>query len=182
MTAVLEAEPLEKSPAGDLPTIEGCELTDVRLTVKPDGLATEDDWRAALRKLAPLDRGASFWLGDLLAFGESRYGEKYAAAAEETGLSVQTLKNRAWVSRHVPNRRQELSYSCHRLVANIKDEDEQRLWLDRAVEEGWNSAELAKELRAACQKDDDDDFPGPDPDSDFRCPNCEHEWNGAPRP
>jgi hypothetical protein len=175
-------------PAGNLlPTIRGVELSDTSLAIKGDKLK-QRDWEAALGRVVRLERGAQWWVGDLLAFGErANYGDMYTAAVAVTGRSLQTLKSYTWVSRHVaPSvRRPELPWRSHRLVAPLP-EDQQREWLTLASEEGWSSDELQRELKAT--KDDGDvgdDFPDPedgDEAAEYRCPHCAHEWDGEPRP
>jgi hypothetical protein len=176
-----------KYPAGDvLPTIGGCDLTPTSLSVRGGKLRAEA-WEGALQRVARLERGSQWWLGDLLAFGEEReYGETYTAAIEATRRSLQTLKNYSYVSRNVPARvrRPDLPWRSHRLVASLSEED-QDLWLGRASDGGWSSDELQRELREAGAADKGgDDFPDADPDAEpeFRCPECGHEWDGDARP
>ncbi len=173
-------------PAGNLfPTISGVELSDTSLTVK-GGKLRQQQWEAALKKVVRLERGAQWWVGDLLAFGEERaaYGEMYTAAKKATGRSVPTLKSYAWVSRKIaPSvRRADLPWRSHRLVAPLPEE-EQRRWLKLADDGGWTSEELDRELRGAGKAGKKTEFADPDPDTEYRCPACGHEWAGHdPRP
>lgn len=181
LTCSRKRTPTERFTAGNqFPTIGGVELSEVALTVK-SVFRRQQDWESALRRVVRLERGAQWWVGDLIAYGEHRYGETYTAAIEATGRSLQTLKIYSWVSRHISpeDRRPELAWRSHRLVASLP-RDEQVEWLGRAADEGWNSEELERELRAA--RDDDGDFADPEADPDFRCPHCSHEWVGDPRP
>lgn len=174
------------SPAGDVPVIEGLRFTPTALEV-PGNLSPEG-WESALGRLVPLEQGASWWLGDLLVFGEKRYGETYEAALKTTGRSLQTLKNLAWVARRVKPavRRADLPWRSHRVVAPLVEE-EQVKWLAMAAEHGWTSDELGRELRAARSQGGagGGEFPNPENRNlkpDYRCPECFHEWSGGPRP
>src|SRR4051794_13812578 len=65
--------PTERYPAGDVfPTIAGVALSGTSLAVKGEHLR-QQEWESALRRIVRLERGAQWWVGDLLAFGESRY-------------------------------------------------------------------------------------------------------------
>lgn len=146
-----EAGEQESHPAGEIPVeIEGVLLTETAATVASDlSRAALDE---ALRAVAERERGAAWWVGDILAFGETKYGVTYAEAAEATGLSVRTLYNRARLSRKVPPEvrlpERELAWGMHRPVAPLADPDRQAYWLDFAVKTECDEAELAKAIKA----------------------------------
>lgn len=108
-----------------------------------------DTYAALGAFLGELHRRNAWFIGDWLIYGEGIYGEKFAQAAAETGLSEQTLLNRAYVCRHIPpNRRQaSLSFSTHALVAS-HGAREQRSWLEKAARHGWTRAELTSQMKA----------------------------------
>lgn len=114
----------------------------------PDDL-DYDTYAAVGRFLGELHKRNAWYIGDFLIYGEGLYGERFAQAASETGLSEQTLLNRAYVCRHIPpNRRHpELSFSTHALVAALPAK-EQRAWLEKAAKHGWTRAELAAQMKA----------------------------------
>jgi hypothetical protein len=173
-----------KFPAGNLlPTVGGCRLSDTSLSVKGDKM-TQRAWEAALGRVVRLESGTQWWVGDLVAFGEKRYGETYELALRATSRSIQTLKSYAWVSRKVAPavRRADLPWRSHRLVAPLP-EQEQRRWLGMAAKGGWTSEELDRELRDAGKTGKKSSFDDPDPEVEYRCPSCGHEWAGHdPRP
>lgn len=115
--------------------------------------------------LGLINRSCAWWIGDWLLFGEGNYGERFAQAAEATGLAEQTLLNRITVCRAIaPGRRQPgLSFSTHALVAPLGAR-EQRRWLRRAVEEGWTRAELDKALKEAKADSGQEQLPGLPPE------------------
>jgi hypothetical protein len=111
---------------------------------------TYDDWASLGSRVAAVSGSCAWWIGDWLVFGRHVYGNRYRAAAEQTGLDYQTLRNYAWVAgRFVPSRRQDkLSFGHHLEVASFC-EDDQDAWLRRALVEGWSRNELRRQVRAA---------------------------------
>lgn len=90
-----------------------------------------------------------FWIGDYINIGEEMFGEMYTQALVHFGeYEYQTVANYASVMRRVParvgkeqHRRKELSFAHHDAVAKLEI-DEQRYWLQRAVDEKLTSREL----------------------------------------
>lgn len=101
-------------------------------------------------KLAERRKRTMWAISEWLLFGERTYGETYTQAAEITGLSADTLKNYVSTANRVPRerRRPELHFSHHQEVASLEPEDQVE-WLDRAVVNGWNRAELRAQLKPA---------------------------------
>jgi hypothetical protein len=96
-----------------------------------------------------MNRSCSWWIGDLLVYGEGAYGENFAQLAAETGLSEQTLLNRAYVCRQVaPSRRRaSLAFSVHAEVASLPAK-EQTHWLKRAEKDNWTRQILREHMKA----------------------------------
>jgi N6-adenosine-specific RNA methylase IME4 len=112
-----------------------------------------DDWLDVGCRLRELEGAIQWWIGDWLAYGERRYGEKYKLAAAATGYAYDTLNAARWVAQQVPfvRRRTNLSWSHHKEVAALGPTEQDRL-LDAAHVEGWTRNELrrrAKVLRRA---------------------------------
>lgn len=130
---------------GDISTVEGMVCSETGIEI-PDDLAF-DRWELALGRLGPVQRGAAWWIGDLLVFAGKHYGDTYAAAQEATGYRLPTLKNFKWVAGKLPPevRRPELTWGSHRFVAGLPP-NERDGWLDRAVAGGWTSVKLSQEL------------------------------------
>lgn len=106
-------------------------------------------------------RSAKWWLGDWLNFGEGAFGERYAQAADTTGLSIGYLQNIAWVARSVaPSRRRDgVAFSLHSEVASLPP-PLQTQWLDEAIEAGWSQRDLRLAIKATngpANEDGDDD-------------------------
>ncbi|MDQ3933017.1 MAG: hypothetical protein M3340_00110 [Actinomycetota bacterium] len=94
-----------------------------------------------------MSRGAGWWIGDWLSYGNAKYGEKYSRAVKLTGYDIQTLKNMVYVaSRFEPSRRRDvLSWTHHAEVAALS-RDEQETWLNRAVAERLSVRSLREEI------------------------------------
>jgi len=107
-------------------------------------------WQRIGEQLHLIGDSSSWWLGDWLVYGQSRYPDRYKQAVAATSLDYQTLRNYAWVARRfsVSRRRDTLSFQHHAEVAMLP-EREQDLWLDRAQLFRWPRCELRKHLRAS---------------------------------
>lgn len=134
--------------------------------VTDKGLSFDKDipfekWEEITRTAAAMYEGtlvhhvrAMFLLGDALDFGEKAFGEAHAQAIDQTRqlmrLHAKTVENAAWIARSVPpeNRREELSFAHHEVVAKLEP-PEQKTWLDKAEAEALTVAALKKEVRAA---------------------------------
>jgi hypothetical protein len=114
------------------------------------GSPTFDQWEAALQWCQRVEKYSPFWVGDLLAFGESRYGETYAQAIDATEMKYGTLANAAYVAKAVTadRRRPGLEFGFHQAVAPLLPQ-EQTNWLERAEAEDLTVAQLRHEIKAA---------------------------------
>ena len=109
-----------------------------------------EEWSAACQQLQFLHQSVHWWIGDLILWGEHKWGEMYAQALEETPFKLQTLQNTVWVCRSIPqsSRHKELTFNHHAVVAALPPA-EQDEWLDTAEREGWSSRQLWAESRGA---------------------------------
>jgi hypothetical protein len=163
------------SSTDDVLDVEGIRCTTTGIELSEE--LSLSRWARALGQLVLVERGASWAIGDLLAYGEE-VGFGYDAAEEATGLSRGHLRNLAWVSRNVrpATRRSDLAWRAHKVVAHLEDDAQQREWLTRAADEQWTSDELKRELRRDNEaQDDSNDDQFPNPEGVCRCPRCGHE-------
>ncbi|MFI1075541.1 LmbU family transcriptional regulator [Streptomyces puniciscabiei] len=111
-----------------------------------------DEWERAGRQLADVLDSSSWWLGDWLVYGKDHYTDRYQRGIRAAGLSYQTLRNYAWVSRRfdLTRRRPSLSFQHHAELASMPVE-EQELWLDRAEQRQWTTKQLRGAIRATRQ-------------------------------
>jgi hypothetical protein len=108
-----------------------------------------DEWERAGRQLADVLDSSSWWLGDWLKYGKDHYTDRYQRGIRTAGLSYQTLRNYAWVSRRFDHirRRPALSFQHHAELASMPVA-EQDLWLDRAEQQQWTTKQLRSAIRA----------------------------------
>jgi len=124
------------SPEEDDLVVSGFRLEDRRLV--PVGSPTREQWAACLEYLLHVEQHVHFWIGDLLAYGEQRWGPTYSQMVEETGYDVGTLWNLKWVASRVDveQRRETLSFAHHQEVVRLSP-DQQDAVLTRAEDQGW---------------------------------------------
>lgn len=94
-------------------------------------------------RLCSARRRNLWWLGDwLVAYGD------IDRASEITGETPETLRSLRFQVEHIPAliRRVELRFYTHTAVMGLP-ESEQKMWLDAAVENGWNREDLRAAIR-----------------------------------
>ena len=112
--------------------------------------ATFEEWDAVIKWAQDVEKASPFWIGDLLAYGEHKYGEKYSQAMDITNSSYGTLANAVYVARHVQSsrRRENLSFAVHQEVAPLPPA-EQDFWLDKCEVEGLSQKQLRIQIKVA---------------------------------
>ncbi|HEY0392510.1 MAG TPA: hypothetical protein VGC63_12435 [Solirubrobacterales bacterium] len=108
------------------------------------------EWAAAGRRIGAVGRCIQWLLGDWIAYGNTKFGERYTRASKITGYDPQTLMNMVYVASRfsISRRRENLSWSHHEALASM-DPSEQNRWLDEASEHRWSVLDLRMMLRAA---------------------------------
>lgn len=108
-----------------------------------------------------LIRGSTmWWWGDLLNFGERKFGEMYGSAMDSAKMSYGTLANASFVCSRIQfsRRHENLTYTHHQEIAiAFSDEVEQDKWLDRAETEKLSVIELRKAIRLSKMEYGDDE-------------------------
>jgi len=114
-----------------------------------DPLLPFDAWSAIGARIARHASATTWWLGDWLIYGQTKYGRRYREAIAATGLDYQTLRNYAMVARRfeVSRRQDGLSFQHHAKVCALSDADQDK-WLDTACAQGWTRNELRRRLRS----------------------------------
>jgi hypothetical protein len=139
-------------------------------------------WLRHGQRLGSIGRGSSWWIGDWINYGNTRFGEKYSRAARVTGYDVQSLMNMAYVASRfeVSRRREKLSWSHHAELAALPPEDQDR-WLAFAEASGTSVRGLREELRTwraqATQEPDGSEGGDVDDaaDAPATCPQCGYD-------
>lgn len=148
----------------------------------PQGDLGQSEWLTTGRKLGAIGRCSQWWIGDWIRYGTARWGEKYVEAARVTGYDVASLRNMAWVAAQfdLSLRSDKLSWSHHVLLAPLGAE-EQRHWIERAIEERLSVADLRLELRAR-GRGSRREKAAASAESEGRgedvCPHCGHSLSG----
>lgn len=126
----------------------------VDMTASPTHLLLSDAipierWIRIGKKLCEITNSSAWWLGDWLLFGECTYPPRYKEAIIQTGLEYKTLRNYAWVARHVPpgQRISRLSFQHHAEVAALDPQHQAEL-LEHAMTLGWTRDTLRAQVRA----------------------------------
>ena len=131
------------------------ELAGFRLRARsavPVGKPKIQQFQQALAFACAAHEGSPYWVGDLMAYAESRedWKEKLDQAVAITGLARHTLTNLGYISRHVeePERQIAPTPAHSAEVASLPRPDE-TAWLDGTRTEGWTVREMRAEIRAA---------------------------------
>lgn len=106
----------------------GLQLSSTSLDVV-DPTFTFGQFESALHGVTAAGDSVRWWLGDLLVFGEARFGEEYAQALDGMRLSEHQLRRYRWVAERISpvRRRENLSFSHHQEVAALEPVDQERL-------------------------------------------------------
>lgn len=117
------------------------------------GEPTIEDWRVAVDNLARVGRNSQWWLGDLLLYGEFRWGEcVYQYIESEYGIDAQTAANAKFVASRFPpaSRRRELTWSHYAELAGLAGTaPEQAAQIaDEAAREGLSTRDVRERVRA----------------------------------
>jgi len=120
-----------------------------------------DYWLNAVKQALDMYEGSvklrtriKFILGDMLAFGESAFGESYAQAIDQTrralDLSEKSLSNLQWIAPRIPiaARHDDLSFAHYEAVAALPDDGKKAEYLHRALAENLTARALKKEVKA----------------------------------
>ena len=174
------ATPLPQPPPRQPRTARAAPRRGQVLTTKvglqiPAGMAY-DEWERAGRQLADVLDSSCWWLGDWLVYGKDHYADRYQRGIRAAGLSYQTLRNYAWVSRRfdLTRRRSALSFQHHAELASMPVE-EQDLWLDRAEQGQWTTKQLRGALRAVRQSERQPPAPA-EPSRRLEVPGSRLQW------
>lgn len=157
-------------------TVDGViigETTEVSLRIYEPESHSYELYEHMGRALGNYNRRMQWVVGDWINLVEDIYPDRYSQAIEATGLSKQTLMNRASICRRIPEnrRRNGVPFSVHAEVAYLEPHDREE-WLDKAAKKGWDR----DELRA--HKPRKRELPPAEPvlEEHSTCPNCGHEF------
>lgn len=129
-----------------------CKVTKTSLEIKSG--ATFEEWDKIGHTLKTFYRANKWWIGDWLNFGERKYGETFSQALDETDFEYHTLQNYKYVANRIEmsRRRDNLSFSHHSEVASLEPKEQEK-WLAMAEKEGWDRAEMRRQIRDRNRKE-----------------------------
>ncbi|WP_245790516.1 LmbU family transcriptional regulator [Streptomyces monashensis] len=173
-TALPQPPPRQPRTAGAAPRRGKVLTTKVGLQMPAE--MAYDEWERAGRQLSDVLDSSSWWLGDWLVYGKDHYTDRYQRGIRAAGLSYQTLRNYAWVSRRfdLARRRPTLSFQHHAELASMPAE-EQDLWLDRAEQRQWTTKQLRGAIRAERRPEERPRTPT-EPSRPLEVPDSRLQW------
>ncbi len=103
------------------------QLSETSLNLPPN--MPYEEWLRVGETLFRIEKSVRWWIGDWVNYGEQTYGEKYAQAITETGLSYSTVANAAYTARKIePSRRREkVDFSKHHAVAGLDEYQQEKI-------------------------------------------------------
>lgn len=130
-------------------------VMDGNIGLELDKDTTIEESLAVLDWTTQMSDHVGFMIGDVLNFGNTKFGEKYTAALNQTGRAKSTLKNYAWVAANIApdKRRASLSFTHHWEILRIGDNTKVEKVLEEVGEKAdKGEAPSTKELRFKIQK------------------------------
>lgn len=114
---------------------------------------TFEEWAGALHHADLLVEAGPWFLADLMSYGERHFGERHSEALptveqDPTGASQSRMKQAAWMASKYPRNQRiaGLSYTHHRVVAELEPEDRSTL-LREAVRGNLSTRELLARVK-----------------------------------
>ncbi|GAA1374888.1 LmbU family transcriptional regulator [Streptomyces beijiangensis] len=175
-TATTLPQPPPRQPRAAAATPRRGQVLTTRVGLQMPAKMAYDEWERAGRQLSDVLDSSSWWLGDWLVYGKDHYTDRYQRGIRAAGLSYQTLRNYAWVSRRFDHtrRRAALSFQHHAELASLPVA-EQDLWLDRAEQQQWTTKQLRGAIRAARESELQPGTPA-EPSRRLEVPGSRLEW------
>lgn len=122
-------------------------LSECQLLIDPSQGNQIESWQEACNQVALIHRSAPWWVGDMVNYGEARWGDDfYAVAPESSSLSFAAMERCAAVaSRYQPGSRQvSLSWYHHQIALRVKDERVRRAVLSHASESAMDTQAFSR--------------------------------------
>ena len=114
-----------------------------------DGVPEGDDWENTLNALIWLARNHPWWIGDLITYGEARFGEAFYNAIVPDPTTAEMIGRHAAVARAVraSERFSDLSWTHHREVVRLSPMARKEV-LEYARDKGIASGKMREAVRA----------------------------------
>lgn len=131
---------------------ENEELLSKHIRCTDTGIIVEGDlplekWAKGFEFFQKIGSKTQWWRGDMLLYGERKYGESYAQAVDIHGKSESRLQTYVYVCSKFPmeRRRPELSFDHHAEAASLEAREADALLL-RAIRERWTKMDVREEV------------------------------------
>lgn len=153
-----EIEPVKATSIVDEFHQRGIWIGDTQAT--PVGLVFSDninidEFEQIGNTLLMFESGIQWCLGDWIALGDNfEWGSTYEHVAGQFDVDVDTIRKYKQTAEKVQMRirNPDLSFSHHRLVANMESDVERKRWLNRAIENDWTVSQMRDAIRKARPK------------------------------
>lgn len=118
-----------------------------------NGMPEPEDWERALEFLLWVARCHPWWIGDLITFGEARFGEEFYNAIAPDPNTADMIGRHAAVARKIrPSERfTNLSWTHHREVVKLNPAARKQV-LQYALDKGIASGKMREAVRAVKQR------------------------------
>lgn len=114
-----------------------------------EGVPPIEEWEELLATLIWFSRNHPWWIGDLVRFGEARFGQNFYNALVGDATVVDMISRHAGVAKQIPpsQRDRELSWTHHREVVKLNPKERQ-LVFEYAKRNGIASGKMRKAVEA----------------------------------
>lgn len=111
-----------------------------------NGMQDIEEWEKSARAVFAMQRSVYWWIGDMVTFGEARFGDDFYQAVPE-GVSLDLLTRCATVSREFPpgERNMNVSWSHHQALVGWAPELKRTL-LAKAESSNMSNADFREYL------------------------------------
>ncbi len=137
------------------------EIVRDRATILDGGLGLElSDNTTIEESLAVLDwaQGMSdhvgFWIGDILNFANTKWGQKYTVALQQTNRALSTLKGYAEAAKRIPANKRvaALTFTAHREILRLPDAAMEKTLVEVGKQAEKGEAPTTKQIREKVKK------------------------------
>lgn len=117
-----------------------------------EGVPEGEDWENGLNTLLWFARNTPWWIGDLVTYGEARFGEAFYTNIDPDPTTVDMIGRHAAIARafRSEDRDPELSWTHHREVVSLPREARAEVF-EYAKAKGIASGKMREAVRA-CKK------------------------------
>ena len=113
-----------------------------------EGVPKLEEWEEVLKTLVWFSKNTPWWIGDLIKYGEARFGEGFYNAVEPDPTTADMIGRHAAVARAFPvsQRDKDLSWTHHREVVKLKPHERREVF-QHAKKMGSSSGKMREVVR-----------------------------------